>query len=73
MLVHETSVLLVPTHPPSLNFYSSSSKAKPKVMQEIWDNKSVDPCLDLPNGLLKPYLAVPTYLMELFVEFFTLS
>jgi hypothetical protein len=42
-------------------------------MQEIQDNTSVDPCLDLPNGLMRPYLAVPTYLMELFVEIFTLS
>jgi hypothetical protein len=33
----------------------------------------VDPCLDIPNGLIRPYLAVPTYLVELFVEFFTLS
>jgi hypothetical protein len=42
-------------------------------MQEIRDNTSVDPCLDLPNGPMRPYLAVPTYLMELFMEFFTLS
>jgi hypothetical protein len=42
-------------------------------MQEIQDNTSVDPCLDLPNGLMRPYLAAPTYLMELFVEFFTSS
>jgi hypothetical protein len=42
-------------------------------MQEIRDNASVDPCLDLPNGLMRPYLAVPTYLMELFVKFFTSS
>jgi hypothetical protein len=41
-------------------------------MQEIRDNTSVDPCLALPNGLITPYLAVPTYLMELFVDFFTL-
>jgi hypothetical protein len=57
---------------PRLNFCSSSSKAKPEAMQEIRDNTSVDPCLDLPNGLMRPYLAVSTYLMELFVEFFTL-
>jgi hypothetical protein len=38
-------------------------------MQEIQDNTSVDPCLDLPNGLMSPHLTVPTYLMELFVEF----
>jgi hypothetical protein len=63
----------VPTHPPSLNIFSSSSKAKPKAMQEIRDNTIVDPCLDLPNGLMRPYLVVPTYLMEFFVEFFTLS
>jgi hypothetical protein len=63
----------VPTHPPSLNFCSSSSKAKLVAMQEIQDNTSVDPCLDLPNGLMRPYLVVPTYLMEHFVEFFTLS
>jgi hypothetical protein len=42
-------------------------------MQEIRDNTSVDPCLDLPNGLMRPYLTVPTHLMELFMEFFTLS
>jgi hypothetical protein len=38
-------------------------------MQEIRDNTVVDPCLDLPNGLMGPYHAVPTYLMELFVNF----
>jgi hypothetical protein len=58
---------------PKLKLYSSLSKAKPKAIQEIRDNTSVDPCLDLPNGVMRPYLAVPTYLMELFVEFFTLS
>jgi hypothetical protein len=42
-------------------------------MQEIRDNTTVDPCLDLPNGLMRPYLVVPTYLVELFVEFFTSS
>jgi hypothetical protein len=42
-------------------------------MQEIRDNICVDPCLDSPNGLMTPYLAVPTYLMNLFVKFFTLS
>jgi hypothetical protein len=42
-------------------------------MQEILDNTSVDPCLHLPNGLMRPYLAVPTYLMDIFMEFFTLS
>jgi hypothetical protein len=42
-------------------------------MQEIRDNTIVDPCLDLPNGLMRPYLVVPTHLMELFVDFFTLS
>jgi hypothetical protein len=57
----------------SLDFCSSSSKAKPEAMQEIQCNTSVDPCLDLPNGLMRPYLAVPTHLMELSVEFFTLS
>jgi hypothetical protein len=41
-------------------------------MQRIRENTSVDPYLDLPNGLMSPYLVVPTYLMELFVEFFTL-
>jgi hypothetical protein len=73
MLVHEIGVLCVPTRPPRLNFFSSSSKAKPEAMQEIQDNTNVDPWLDLPNGLMRPYLAVPNYLMELFVEFFTLS
>jgi hypothetical protein len=42
-------------------------------MQEIRDNTSVVPRLDLPNGLMRPYVAVPTYLMELFVGVFTLS
>jgi hypothetical protein len=42
-------------------------------MQEIRDNTIVDPCLYLPNRLMRPYLAFPTYLMDLFVEFFTLS
>jgi hypothetical protein len=64
---------MMPTHPPSLNFCSSLSKAKPEAMQEIRDNTSVDPCLDLPNGLMRLYLAVPTYLMELFLKFFTSS
>jgi hypothetical protein len=63
----------VPTHPSSLNFCSSSSKAKSEAMQEVQDNTSIDPCLDLPNGLMRPYLVVPTFLMELFVDFFTLS
>jgi hypothetical protein len=44
-----------------------------QAIQEIRDNTSVDPCLDLPNGLIKPYLVVPTHLMALFVEPFTLS
>jgi hypothetical protein len=73
MLVHEIGVLGAPTHPPRLNFCSSSSKAKPEAMQEIRDNISIDPYLDLPNGLMGPYLVVPTYLMELLVEYFTLS
>jgi hypothetical protein len=73
MLVHETGVLWAPTHPPILNFCSSSSKAKPETMQEIWDNTSVDPWSDLPNELMWPYLAVPTYLIEFFVKFFTSS
>jgi hypothetical protein len=42
-------------------------------MQEIRDNTSVDPFLDLPNGLMRPYLVVPTYLIELYVELFTSS
>jgi hypothetical protein len=61
------------TSPPSLNFCSSLSKAKPKEMQEIQDNTSVDPYLDLLNRLLRSYLVVPTHLMEFFVNFFTLS
>jgi hypothetical protein len=73
MLVHEIGVLCAPTHPPSLNFCSSSSKAKPEAMQEIRGNTSVDPCLDLRNRLMRPYLAVPTHLIELFLEFFTSS
>jgi hypothetical protein len=38
-------------------------------MQEIQDNTSVDPCLDLPDKLMQPYLAVPTHLMELLWNF----
>jgi hypothetical protein len=40
-------------------------------MQEIRDKTTIDPCLDLANGLMRSYHVVPTYLMELFVEFFT--
>jgi hypothetical protein len=40
--------------------------AKPKAMQEIRDNTSVVPRLDLPNGLMRSYLIVPTYLMVFF-------
>jgi hypothetical protein len=69
MLADEISILWAATHPLSLNFCSSSSKAKPEAMQEIWDNTSVDPWLDLPNGLMRPYLVVPTYLMELWLNF----
>jgi hypothetical protein len=58
---------------PKLKLCSSSSKAKPEAMQEIRDNTSVDLYLDLLNELMRPYLAIPTYLMELFVDFFTLS
>jgi hypothetical protein len=39
----------VPTHPPSLNFCSSLSKAKPEAMQEIRGNTSVNPCSNLQN------------------------
>jgi hypothetical protein len=56
-----------------MNFWSSSSKAKPEAMQEIRDNTSIDPFSDLPNELMWLYLVVPTYLMELFVDFFTSS
>jgi hypothetical protein len=73
MLAHKIGVLWAPTHSLSLNFCSSSSEAKPEAMQEIQDNTSVDPWSDLPNELIWLYLAVPTYLMELFVEFFTSS
>jgi hypothetical protein len=65
MLAHEIDILWAPTHPPSLNFCSSSSKAKPEAVQEIRDNTSVDPCSNLPNESMYPYLVVPTYLMEL--------
>jgi hypothetical protein len=69
MLAHEIGVLWVPTHPPNLNFCSSLSKAKPEEMQEIWDNTSVDPYLDLLDELMRPYLTVPTYLTELLWKF----
>jgi hypothetical protein len=55
--------------PPSLNFCSSSSKAKPEAMQEMRGNTSVDTCLGLQNKLMWSYLAVPTYLMELWWNF----
>jgi hypothetical protein len=42
-------------------------------MQEIRDNTSVDPCLDLLNGLMRSCLAVHPYVMEFFVEFLTSS
>jgi hypothetical protein len=42
MLAHEIDVLWALTHPPSLSFCSSLSKAKPETMHEIWDNSSVD-------------------------------
>jgi hypothetical protein len=42
-------------------------------MQEIQDNISIDSYSNLPKESMWPYLAVPTYLMELFVEFFTSS
>jgi hypothetical protein len=54
---------------PKLKLLLASSRAKPEAMQEIQDSTSVDPCLDLPNGLMRPYLPVPTHLMELVVEF----
>jgi hypothetical protein len=69
MSAHEIGVLCAQTHSPNLNFCSSSSKAKPEAVQEIRDNTSVDPCLDLPNGLMRPHLVVPTYLMELLWNF----
>jgi hypothetical protein len=69
MLAHEISVLCAPSYPPSLNFCSSSSKARPEAMQEIWDNTSLDPDSDLLDELMRPYLAVPTYLMELLWNF----
>jgi hypothetical protein len=49
---------------PSLNFCSSPSKAKPEAMQEIQGDTSIDPCLDLSNGLMRPHLTIPIYLME---------
>jgi hypothetical protein len=38
-------------------------------MQEIRDNISVDPCSNLPNESMWPYLVVTTYLMELLWNF----
>jgi hypothetical protein len=49
--------------PPSLNFCSSSRKAKPEAMQEMRGSTSVDTCLDLSN------LTVPSYLMEIWSNF----
>jgi hypothetical protein len=73
MVAYKTDVLWAPTHSPSLNFCSSSSKFKSEAIQEIRDNTSVDPCSNLPNESMWSYLAVPTYLMELLWNFFTLS
>jgi hypothetical protein len=39
--------------------------ARPRAMQEMRGNTSVDTYLDLPNKLMWSYLSVPTYLMEL--------
>jgi hypothetical protein len=58
---------------PKLKLCLSSSKAKTEAMQEMRDNTSVNPCSNLPNESMWPYLAALTYLMKLFVEFFTLS
>jgi hypothetical protein len=52
MLAHEINIFLVPTHPPSLNFCSSASKAKSEAMQEMGGNTSAGTCLDLPNKLM---------------------
>jgi hypothetical protein len=41
MLAYEINILWALAHLPSLNFYSSSSKAKPEAVQEIRDNMSV--------------------------------
>jgi hypothetical protein len=54
---------------PKLKLLPPSSKTKPEAIQEIRDSISVDPCLDLPNALMRPYLAVPSCLMELFLDF----
>jgi hypothetical protein len=45
------------------------SKVQPEAMQEIQDNTSVDPCSNIPNELVRPYIVVPTYLMELLWNF----
>jgi hypothetical protein len=42
-------------------------------MQEIQDNTNVDPSSNLPNELVRPYLVVHTYLLELLLNFLTLS
>jgi hypothetical protein len=42
-------------------------------MQEIRDNTSVDLCSNLPNESMWSYLEDPTYLIEVFVKFFTSS
>jgi hypothetical protein len=53
MLAYEIDVVRAPTHPPSINFCSSLSKAEPEAMQEIRDNTSVDPFSNLPNELVR--------------------
>jgi hypothetical protein len=73
MLAHEIGILWAPTNPPSLNFCSALSKAKPEAMQEMQGNTSVDTCLDLLNKSLWSYLVVPTYLMELWWKKFAFS
>jgi hypothetical protein len=48
---------------------SANTSPELEAMQEIQDNTNMDPCSNLPNELVRPYLAVPTYLMELLWNF----
>jgi hypothetical protein len=61
------------SHPPNLNFCSSSSKAKPKAMQDIRDNTSVDSCSNYQMIQCGHTLRSLLTSWSFFVEFFTLS
>ena len=69
MLVHEINVLWAPTHPPSLNFCSSSSKAKPKAVQEM--TTKCRPMFKLTKWINVAIPCGPYLPLGAFVEFFS--